>query len=718
MSEASSPDFLQQPVTALRGVGDALAEKLARLGIMRVEDLLFHLPLRYQDRTRIYPIAELKVGQEVLVEGEIESTEVVLRGRRMMLCHISDGTGILTLRFFHFTTAQKQSLRQGVPIRCFGEVRQAGFKLEMAHPEYRLLSATHPEPIENTLTPTYPATEGLQQRSLRRLIEIALEHVDELPDLLPERVVERHGFPQLGEVLSLLHKPQGGTPSPALPLSGEGARGRAPSDSSPDKGRLGRVSSRLVFEELLAHQLGVQQARHELQQVQAPAMQDTNRYWQQLLRSLPFAPTDAQNRVIGEITQDLQQGIPMNRLVQGDVGSGKTLVAVAAALHAIANGFQVALMAPTELLAEQHYQNLTRWLEPLGLETVFISGNQTPRQRRRKVENLLLGIGHIAVGTHALFQRTVEFLQLGLIIIDEQHRFGVHQRMSLREKGKQGDNYPHQLVMTATPIPRTLAMTAYGDLDYSVIDELPPGRTPITTVALSNERRDDVIGRIAAACCEGRQAYWVCTLIEESEALQCETAEDTAALLRERLPHVEVGLVHGRLHGSEKESIMRQFKQGEIQLLVATTVIEVGVDVPNASLMIIENAERFGLSQLHQLRGRVGRGSTASSCVLLYQNPLGKTARKRLDAMRNSTDGFVIADIDLELRGPGEVLGTRQTGDVRLRIASLLRDQHLLPAVQVAAREIVANYPERVKLLTKRWLQQPDGDTATRFFQS
>jgi ATP-dependent DNA helicase RecG len=475
---------------------------------------------------------------------------------------------------------------------------------------------------------------------------------------------------------------------------------------------------RLIFEELLAHQLGVQQARHELKQVQAHTMPETNHYWRQLLRTLPFAPTGAQNRVIAEITTDLQQTVPMNRLVQGDVGSGKTLVAVAAALHAIANGFQVAMMAPTELLAEQHYQNLVRWLEPLGVETVYISGNQTPRQRRRKVENLLLGIGHIAVGTHALFQRTVEFLQLGLIIIDEQHRFGVHQRMALREKGKQGEHYPHQLVMTATPIPRTLAMTAYGDLDYSVIDELPPGRTPITTVALNNERRDDVIERISAACREGRQVYWVCTLIEESEALQCEAAEVTAATLHERLPHVAVGLVHGRLHGSEKESMMQQFKAGEIQLLVATTVIEVGVDVPNASLMVIENAERMGLSQLHQLRGRVGRGSVASSCVLLYQHPLGKTARKRLDAMRTTTDGFMIADIDLELRGPGEVLGTRQTGDVRLRIASLLRDQHLLPAVQTAAREVVAHYPERAAALTQRWLQQPDGETATQFFQS
>ena len=694
MSSHENLTILDQPVTALRGVGDAVAEKLARLGIVRVVDLLFHLPLRYQDRTRIYPIASLKVGQEVVVEGTIETTEVVQRGRTMLLCQIHDGSGSLTLRFFHFTTGQRQSLAKGARLRCFGEVRQAGFKLEMAHPEYRLLNGRDPPPLENTLTPTYPTTDGLQQRGLRKLMDLALEHAHDLPDLLPSKVVRQYQFPPLADCLHLLHNPPAGS-------TVEGMR-----------------PHRLVFEELLAHQLGVQQARHEIQQVQAHAMTEANHAWQQLLQALPFAPTNAQARVIDEITHDLRQTIPMNRLVQGDVGSGKTLVAVAAALHAIANGFQVALMAPTELLAEQHYQNLQRWLEPLGLETVFISGTQTPRQRRRKVENLLLGIGHIAVGTHALFQNTVQFLQLGLIIIDEQHRFGVYQRFALREKGKQGDHYPHQLVMTATPIPRTLAMTAYGDLDYSVIDELPPGRTPITTVALSNERRDDVIERIAVACVEGRQVYWVCTLIEESEALQCEAAEKTAATLRERLPHVAVGLVHGRLHASEKERIMREFKQGEIQLLVATTVIEVGVDVPNASLMIIENAERMGLSQLHQLRGRVGRGSVASSCVLLYQAPLGKTARKRLDAMRTTTDGFMIADIDLEIRGPGEVLGTRQTGDVRLKIASLLRDQHLLPAVQQAAREIVARYPERAALLTQRWLQRVGEDAATRFFQS
>jgi ATP-dependent DNA helicase RecG len=478
------------------------------------------------------------------------------------------------------------------------------------------------------------------------------------------------------------------------------------------------AQQRLAFEELIAHQLGVQQARQAIKQVNAPNMTDNNHLFPRLLENLPFAPTHAQSRVIQEIEADLKLGSPMNRLVQGDVGSGKTLVAVAAALHVIANGYQVALMAPTELLAEQHYQNFCDWLQPLGLEVEFISGGQTAKQRRRKVENLLLGITNIAIGTHALFQKTVEFLQLGLIIIDEQHRFGVHQRLELREKGKQGENYPHQLVMTATPIPRTLAMTSYGDLDYSVIDELPPGRTPINTVAISNERRDQVVERIAAACREGRQVYWVCTLIEESEALQCQNAEETTGLLRERLPDVSVGMVHGRLHGSEKESLMQAFKSGDIQLLVATTVIEVGVDVPNASLMIIENAERLGLSQLHQLRGRVGRGTAASSCVLLYQAPLGKVARKRLDALRNSTDGFEIANIDLEIRGPGEVLGTRQTGEARMRIASLMRDQHLLPDVQQAAREIVEQYPERIGQLTQRWLQQPDGDTATRFFQS
>ncbi len=617
-----------------------------------------------------------------------------------MLCHINDGSGVMTLRFFHFSNAQKQGLRKGSLVRCFGEIRQTGFRPEMIHPEYRLINTNSPAPIDNTLTPTYPSTEGLQQRSLLRLINIALEHINELPELLPPDVVNKYRFMPLAESIQLLH-----SPPPELATK-QLLAGKHP------------VQQRLAFEELIAHQLGVQLARQQIKQVNAPVMGDKNHLFDKLLDSLPFSPTGAQSRVISEIETDLRQGSPMNRLVQGDVGSGKTLVAVAAALHAIANGYQVALMAPTELLAEQHYQNFRGWLEPLGLEVEFITGGQTAKQRRRKVENLLLGITNIAVGTHALFQKTVEFLQLGLIIIDEQHRFGVHQRLELREKGKQGEHYPHQLVMTATPIPRTLAMTSYGDLDVSVIDELPPGRTPITTVAISNERRDEIIERIAAACKEGRQVYWVCTLIEESEALQCQNAEETTELLSERLKGIKIGMVHGRLHGSEKEHIMHSFKQNDIQLLVATTVIEVGVDVPNASLMVIENAERLGLSQLHQLRGRVGRGTAASSCVLLYQAPLGKVAHKRLEALRNSTDGFEIANIDLEIRGPGEVLGTRQTGEAQMRVANLMRDQHLLPDVQLVARNIVEHYPERVKPLTQRWLQQPDGDTATRFFQS
>jgi ATP-dependent DNA helicase RecG len=695
-----SSSALETPITELKGVTDLVREKLAKLGISTVGDLLFHLPMRYQDRTQVYALGSLKAGQEVLVEGEVEQTDVIMRSRRMMVCRISDGSGALNLRFFHFNTSQQRALARGVWVRCFGEVRQAGSKLEMAHPEYRIMHSTDAAPIAEALTPVYPTTEGLQQRTIRRLIELALEQAQNLPELLPPALVQRYQFPPLADCLQVLHNPPPTLATRTL------LEGKHP------------LQQRLIFEELLAHQLGVQQARHKVKQVLAPKMMAPNTYFKQLLTLLPFQPTNAQNRVIAEIEHDLRAGSPMNRLVQGDVGSGKTLVAVAAALQAIGNGYQVALMAPTELLAEQHYQNFCQWLNPLGLEVEFITGTQTPKQRKRKVENLLLGISHIAVGTHALFQRTVEFLQLGLIIIDEQHRFGVHQRFELREKGKQGEHYPHQLVMTATPIPRTLAMTAYGDLDYSVIDELPPGRQPITTVAIINERRDEVIERIALACHQGRQVYWVCTLIEESEALQCEAAEKTAELLKERLPDIQVGLIHGKLHGSEKERIMAAFKANELQLLVATTVIEVGVDVPNASLMVIENAERLGLSQLHQLRGRVGRGSTASSCVLLYQAPLGKTSRKRLDALRQSQDGFKIADIDLEIRGPGEVLGTKQTGEAQLRIASLVRDQRWLSEVQQSARLIVSKHPIFTPLLMRRWLQQADGNSATQFFHS
>jgi ATP-dependent DNA helicase RecG len=683
------PSLLQQPVSTLKGVGPKMQEKLQKLNIEFVKDLLFHLPTRYQDRTRIYPLNEIRVGQNILVEGEITGCEVIFRSRRMLLCHINDGTAILTLRFFHFAYAQQQSFKAGTHIRCFGEIRNGSYNYEMVHPEYRLLG-NEKLPLDNTLTPIYPTTEGLQQRTLRRLCEQALTFVNELEDLIPEKLAAKLNYPSLPYALKTLHQP---SPDTRLDLL---LQNQHP------------AQYRLSFEELLAHHLSLLKFRYQAKQEKGPDMSDQHRLFDQLLASLPFSLTNAQQRVIREIRSDMVSQSPMTRLVQGDVGSGKTLVAAAAALDAIENEYQVALMAPTELLAEQHFHNFTQWLEPLDLEVTWLSGKMSAKERRRQQENLLLGITHIAIGTHALFQDSIQFQQLGLIIIDEQHRFGVEQRLKLREKGKQAERYPHQLVMTATPIPRTLAMTSYADMDYSIIDELPPGRKPITTVALPNSRRNDVIERIRQACLEQRQAYWVCTLIEESESLQCEAAEDTWKKLQTLLPELNIGLVHGRMHYEDKETTMQQFKAGELHVLVATTVIEVGVDVPNASLMVIENAERLGLAQLHQLRGRVGRGSLASSCVLLYQAPLSQTGKKRLDTLRNSNDGFKIAEVDLELRGPGEILGTRQTGDIRMRIADIVRDQHLLPQVQQLADDLMRDFPELAPKLVDRWMRNAD----------
>ena len=680
------PAVLSQDITSLKGVGPKMAERLHKLKLYYVKDLLFHLPLRYQDCTRIYPIGSLQAGQEALIEGCVNHTEVIIRSRRMMICQISDGTGSITLRFFHFSNAQRLALSKGTKIRCFGEIRRNSYSVEIIHPEYRIIK-NNPPPLDDSLTPTYPSTEGLQQRTLRRLCQEALQHIDELDELLPAELIQQYQLLELHKALQIIHSPTPNCSVDAL-ISG----------SHP-------AQQRLAFEELLAHHLSLLKFKVKAKQQKAPAFKTQGKLLSQLLGQLPFSLTQAQQRVIKEIQQDISQASPMVRLVQGDVGSGKTLVAAAAALHAIEAGYQVALMAPTELLAEQHYQSFKKCLEPMDLEVTWISGNQTARERRSNIENLLLGISHIAIGTHALFQDDVQFQQLGLIIIDEQHRFGVQQRLRLREKGYQGGQYPHQLIMTATPIPRTLAMTAYADLDYSIIDELPPGRQAITTVALANTRRPEIIERIRHACKQGRQAYWVCTLIEESEALQCEAAEDTWAFLQETLSELKIGLVHGRMASDEKEKVMRQFKQGDLHLLVATTVIEVGVDVPNASLMIIENAERLGLAQLHQLRGRVGRGTEASSCVLMYQAPLSKNGRKRIDALRKTTDGFEIAQIDLELRGPGEVLGTKQTGEMQLRIANLLRDKSLLPKVQRIANQIVQNYPECVEPLIDRWMR-------------
>lgn len=677
------------PLTALSGVGSSMAGKLDKLGLHSVQDLLLHLPLRYEDRTRITPIAGLLPLVHAKVEGTIQSCELTGGRRRMLLCRISDGSGILSLRFFHFTAAMKNSLAVGRRISVFGEVKRGQIGPEMMHPEYRLLGEQADSSVEETLTPVYPATEGLKQASLRKLTDQALAMLDSvaIPELLPDSL--NHRQMSIVQALHLLHRP---TPDISAEVL---EHGRHP------------AQQRLILEELLAHHLSMLQVRAGTQAHQAPSLPPCQQaaLYQQFLAALPFSPTGAQQRVVREIATDLAKAQPMMRLVQGDVGSGKTLVAALAALQAIGAGQQVALMAPTELLAEQHATTFRSWFEPLGIRVGWLAGKQKGKARIAEQQAIADGEAMMVVGTHALFQQEIHFARLGLIIIDEQHRFGVHQRLTLREKGASNGLYPHQLIMTATPIPRTLAMTAYADLDTSVIDELPPGRTPVTTVAIPDTRRADIIRRVSDACQqERRQAYWVCTLIEESEQLEAQAAEDTAADLRLQLPALRIGLVHGRMKAAEKQAVMAEFKAGALDLLVATTVIEVGVDVPNASLMIIENPERLGLAQLHQLRGRVGRGAVASHCVLLYKTPLTATAQKRLSVLRDSNDGFVIAQRDLEIRGPGELLGTRQTGLAEFKIADLLRDQALIPEVQKLARHLHERYPEHAAALIERWL--------------
>ncbi|MBF8223228.1 ATP-dependent DNA helicase RecG [Halomonas sp. 328] len=689
---------LQQPVTELKGVGEALAAKLARLRIATLADLLFHLPLRYQDRTRITPMGTLKAGQEAVIEGEVAAASVVQGRRRSLLVRLKDGSGILSLRFFHFSPAQQQQFRPGVTLRAFGEARAGATGLEIYHPEYRLL-ASGEAPVEEHLTPIYPTTEGLNQARLRALIGQALalldRHPDDLRDWIPEALRQRFGLPELRHCLHALHEPPPEADLESL------ANGHHP------------AIRRLALEELLAHQLSLRQVRLRIQADGAPELPSGRGLQARFVAQLPFSLTGAQRRVLDEIAADLQRPLPMLRLVQGDVGSGKTVVAALAALSAIAGGCQAAVMAPTEILAEQHFRTFRAWFEPLGIEVAWLAGKLKGKARLDTKAALLDGRAQVVVGTHALFQDDVHFQRLGLAIIDEQHRFGVHQRLALREKGEAAGLTPHQLVMTATPIPRTLAMSAYADLDLSVIDELPPGRTPVQTVAVPDERRPEVVARIRHACAEGRQAYWVCTLIEESEALQCQAAEATRDELTERLPELSIGLVHGRMKATEKAEVMAAFKAGELDLLVATTVIEVGVDVPNASLMIIENPERLGLSQLHQLRGRVGRGATESFCVLLYHPPLSAHSRERLAVMRETTDGFRIAEKDLELRGPGEVLGTRQTGLAQMKIADLERDRDLLDSVTELAKALLEQAPEASDPLIHRWL----GDEAGRYGQ-
>ncbi|WP_415637948.1 ATP-dependent DNA helicase RecG [Pseudoalteromonas distincta] len=683
----SKPSLNQYPITELKGVGPKMAERLLKLGILTVQDMLFHLPLRYEDRTRLYAISELSLHSHVSVEATIETSQITFGKRRMLVCQINDGTGRLTLRFFNFTAAQKNAFSAGKVIRCFGEIRRGRVGFEMSHPEYSISDTSNEQPVATTLTPVYSTTEGLKQLSIRALSEQAIDllHKYSVEELLPIKW-QPSNMP-LSDALLLLHRPPNDVDVTAL------EQGTHP------------AQQRLVFEELLAQNLSLLKVREQGQQVKAVALNPVNTLESQFLEQLPFAPTNAQSRVVAEIKGDMQHAYPMMRLVQGDVGSGKTLVAALSALTAIAQGFQVALMAPTEILSEQHGVNFTTWFNQLGITVAWLGGKTKGKERVATLEKIASGEAQMIVGTHALFQDEVKFNNLVLIVIDEQHRFGVHQRLSLREKGKFGDCYPHQLVMTATPIPRTLAMTAYADLETSVIDELPPGRTPITTVALPDTRRDDIIARVKLACNEqGRQVYWVCTLIDESEVLQCQAAEDSALQLKEALPELNVGLVHGRMKSAEKQAIMSEFKAGNIHVLVATTVIEVGVDVPNASLIIIENPERLGLAQLHQLRGRVGRGATASHCVLLYHAPLSHTAQKRLGVLRDSNDGFVIAERDLEIRGPGEVLGTKQTGLAEFKIADLTRDKHILNQVRPIAQQMLKQHPEVVDPLIQRWL--------------
>ncbi|WP_428241515.1 ATP-dependent DNA helicase RecG [Gynuella sp.] len=677
-------------LTNLKGVGEKLVEKLNKIGVFQPLDLLFHLPYRYQDRTRIAPIGGLRFGQAVVVEAEVRAAQVVFGKRRSLVVRVQDGTGTLTLRFFHFSAAQKNQFVSGNRVRCYGEVRTGSTGYEMYHPEYKLLNAATASPLENCLTPLYPTTEGLNQTRIRLLVDQVLPHVRQLPDYVPEVLLQKFQLPTLAQAVQELHHPSTDT---RLDLFEQGQH---------------PAQRRLALEELLAHNLSLKQLKQQAQLEPAVAMPLHGHHVEALKARLPFQLTAAQQRVFTELSADMCRRVPMMRLVQGDVGSGKTMVAVLAALQAVENGFQCALMVPTEILAEQHFNNICQLVNPLGLGVAWLVGKHNKKIREQQLAEVAEGRATIVVGTHALFQESVRFHRLGLIIIDEQHRFGVHQRLALREKGQSSGQIPHQLIMTATPIPRTLTMSAYADLDCSIIDELPPGRKPVVTTTISDQRRVDVIARVASACQSGRQVYWVCTLIEESEELQCQAAEDTAADLALALPQLRIGLVHGRMKATQKAEVMEHFKKGDLHLLVATTVIEVGVDVPNASVMIIENPERLGLAQLHQLRGRVGRGDQESFCVLVYGSSLSQQGKERLQVMKETNDGFKIAEKDLELRGPGEVLGTRQTGLMQFKVADLQRDAGMLDDVQWLAEQLLTYYPENVEPVIKRWI--PDGE--------
>lgn len=695
-----------QPAFRLRGVGPQMAKHLARLDIHSVKDLLFHFPARYQDRTQIQPMRELKPGDHAVIEGVIKSVAPPAKGkgRTKLLCELNDGHGRVYLRFFHVLSFQADFLKLGTRLRCYSEVRLGPKGLEMTHPEFQVIAEGRVIPVDQHLTPIYPATDGLSQYMLRKLTTNALDllhHEKLFIELLPENLLQPLKFPTFKEAVHFIHRP----PRDILPQTLVESKTSA--------------QQRLIFEELIAHRISLLHVKQLFQAQTGMAFAAPAELSKQFIAQLPYVLTGAQQRVLQEIQHDLSRTHPMLRLVQGDVGSGKTVVAALAMLQAVENGYQAAMMAPTDLLAEQHYRTFEKWFMPLGVNVVFLSGNVKGRARTAALQAIENGDAQIILGTHALFQEGVNFAKLALLVVDEQHRFGVHQRAQFREKGVKAESgsgpdsafpataaqiHPHQLVMTATPIPRTLAMSFYADLDVSIIDELPPGRTPIMTSVIASSRREEIIARVRDACAQGRQVYWVCPLIEESEVLNAEAATNIAAQLHELLPELRIDLIHGRMRADDKEAAMKLFKNGTTQLLVATTVIEVGVDVPNASVMVIENSERLGLSQLHQLRGRVGRGDVASHCLLMYQYPLSDLAKERLAVMRESTDGFVIAQRDLELRGPGEVLGTKQTGALSFRVADLLRDSALLPDVHQAADLIMREHTDIIDPLIKRWL--------------
>ncbi len=692
--------------TQLLGVGPKTTHYLSKCGIGNLQDLLLHLPLRYENRTQLTPIKDLRCDSHALISGIIQSDTPPLKNKRGYTCKLSDETGIINLRFFHFKLKQLQQFKKGLRLLCFGEVRakkNSYFELEMIHPDYEFLRNHSRLILPRYLTSIYPSTPGMSQRLWHKLIgqvfhllftphktQLIKKQQHYFPEYLPEDLLKHIKFPSLLEALYYIHRP--------------------PVDAPLEELAIGKHISqqRLALEELLAHSLSVQQMKKKRAAEIAPCLKADTALIKRFLTALPFQLTQAQKRVIKEISRDMQAIIPMQRLLQGDVGSGKTVVAAFAALLAIANHYQVALMAPTELLSEQHYHHFYRWLTPLGFHVVCLNASLQGKAKKQSLAEINNGKAHIAIGTHALFQEGVHFANLGFIIIDEQHRFGVQQRLALWKKGQQKNLQAHQLFMTATPIPRTLAMTSFTDLDISFLDELPPGRLPVQTLVLSDHRRSDVIERVRATCTQQKQVYWVCPLIEESDLQHYQAAETTFKILKADLTDLRLGLIHGRLPSAEKDRIMRDFKNGQIDLLVATSVIEVGVDVSSANLIVIENAERLGLAQLHQLRGRVGRSDSKSFCILLYQT-LSPIAKERLGIMRNSNDGFMIAQRDLELRGPGEIWGLRQTGWQQLRIADLKRDHHLIPHVLNLSATLHSDYPHLIEPIIQRWAQNNDG---------